>query len=52
MAYGTIIDSILAVSDLNTISERRIRKTIEETVGYDVSHYKVSTTSLEINLSC
>lgn len=51
-SFGAIIDSVLAVSDLNRISERRIHKAIEETVGYNVSHYEVSITGLEVDLSC
>lgn len=46
--YVTIIDSILAASDLNTISERRIRKRLQETVGYDVTHHKVRSGRAEI----
>lgn len=44
-SYIKTIDSILAVSDLNTISEKRIRKGIQETVNYDITPQKVSTPS-------
>ncbi|KAL1963516.1 hypothetical protein VTN77DRAFT_8097 [Rasamsonia byssochlamydoides] len=38
--YIKIIDSILAASDLNTISEKRIRKGIQEAVDYDITPQK------------
>ncbi|KAE8356652.1 SWIB/MDM2 domain-containing protein [Aspergillus coremiiformis] len=38
--YVPIIDSILAKSDLNTISEKRIRKGLQEEVGYDLTPQK------------
>ncbi|KNG87042.1 putative C2H2 finger domain protein, partial [Aspergillus nomiae NRRL 13137] len=38
--YVPIIDSILAKSDLNTISEKRIRKGLQEEVGYDLTPHK------------
>ncbi|KAF7589969.1 hypothetical protein BBP40_003460 [Aspergillus hancockii] len=38
--YVPIIDSILAKSDLNTISEKRIRKGLQEEVGYDLTLQK------------
>jgi upstream activation factor subunit UAF30 len=41
-SYSAIIDSILAASDLNTISAKRIRKGLQEKVDYDISHQKVS----------
>lgn len=40
-AFTVIIDSILAASDLDTISEKRIRKGIQESVEYDIQPYKV-----------
>jgi len=39
--YIKIIDEILAASDLNTISEKRIRKGIQEKVDYDITPQKV-----------
>lgn len=39
--YTKIIDSILAASDLNTISEKRIRKGLEAAVQDDLTHQKV-----------
>jgi hypothetical protein len=53
--YAAIIDTILRGSDLNTISEKKIRKALSEKLGYDVSHQKVVylelyTFSLETNL--
>ncbi|KAL2215032.1 hypothetical protein M432DRAFT_627648 [Thermoascus aurantiacus ATCC 26904] len=38
--YIKIIDEILAASDLNTISEKRIRKGIQEKVDYDITPQK------------
>jgi DEK-like protein len=40
-SYTRIIDSILAASDLNTISEKRIRRGLQETVDYDLTPQKV-----------
>jgi hypothetical protein len=40
-SYTKIIDGILAGSDLNTISEKRIRKGLQESVGYDLTPQKV-----------
>lgn len=40
-SYAAIIDNILAVSDLNTISAKRIRKGLQERLDYDISHQKV-----------
>jgi upstream activation factor subunit UAF30 len=40
-AYSAIIDSILAHSDLTTISAKRIRKELQARVDYDISHQKV-----------
>ena len=39
--YVTIIDDILADSDLNLISEKRIRKGIQQHVEYDITPQKV-----------
>ena len=49
-SYTRIIDSILAASDLNTISENRIRKGIQETVGYDVTRQKVSLIEVKLGI--
>lgn len=38
----TIIDSILAASDLNTISEKRIRKGLQAAVEHDITPQKAS----------
>jgi hypothetical protein len=43
--YTEIIDTILAESDLNTISEKRIRKGLQEAVGYDLTPQKVGQSS-------
>jgi hypothetical protein len=40
-SYAAIIDNILAVSDLNTISAKRIRKGLQERLDYDIAHQKV-----------
>jgi upstream activation factor subunit UAF30 len=40
--YIDIIDDILAQSDLTTISEKRIRKGLQDAVGYDLTPMKVS----------
>ncbi|KAF2474752.1 SWIB-domain-containing protein [Lindgomyces ingoldianus] len=45
-SYSAIIDSILAASDLNTISAKRIRKGLQEKVDYDISHQKEQVTAL------
>ena len=39
--FVPIIDSILAKSDLTTISEKRIRKGLQDVVGYDLTPQKV-----------
>jgi len=49
--YAAIIDTILRESDLNTISEKKIRKALSEKLGYDVSHQKVLCPELHILLS-
>ncbi|KAK2754233.1 hypothetical protein FQN54_007112 [Arachnomyces sp. PD_36] len=38
--YTKIIDGILAASDLNTISEKRIRRGLQEALGYDITPQK------------
>ncbi|KAL8725860.1 MAG: hypothetical protein Q9181_006261 [Wetmoreana brouardii] len=38
--YVKIIDNILASSDLNTISEKRIRKGLQQAVDYDITPQK------------
>lgn len=45
-SYSAIIDSILASSDLNTISAKRIRKGLQERIEYDISHQKVHSLTL------
>ncbi|CAI7672505.1 unnamed protein product [Penicillium bialowiezense] len=40
--YITIIDEILVKSDLTTISEKRIRKGLQDVVGHDLTPQKVS----------
>ncbi|KAJ5493443.1 hypothetical protein N7539_002189 [Penicillium diatomitis] len=44
--YSRIIDSILAKSDLNTISEKRIRKGLQEVIGYDLTPQKAEIKQL------
>ncbi|KAL2795376.1 SWIB/MDM2 domain-containing protein [Aspergillus keveii] len=44
--YIPIIDSILSKSDLNTISEKRIRKGLQEEVGYDLTPQKAAVKQL------
>lgn len=44
-SFITIIDSILAASDLDTISEKRIRKGLQESVQYDITPQKVRHSS-------
>jgi hypothetical protein len=39
--YARIIDSILAASDLTTISAKRIRKGLQTAVDHDIDPYKV-----------
>jgi hypothetical protein len=41
--YTSIIDNILATSDLNTISAKRIRKGLQEALHQDISQQKVGT---------
>ncbi|KAL4866082.1 hypothetical protein BDV12DRAFT_173451 [Aspergillus spectabilis] len=44
--YIPIIDSILSKSDLNTVSEKRIRKGLQEEVGYDLTPQKAAVKQL------
>ncbi|RMJ28646.1 SWIB MDM2 domain protein [Aspergillus sp. HF37] len=44
--FTEVIDSILAKSDLNTISEKRIRTGVQETVGYDLTPHKAAIKQL------
>ncbi|KAJ5115325.1 hypothetical protein NUU61_001084 [Penicillium alfredii] len=44
--YIEIIDSILGKSDLNTISEKRIRKGLQDVVGYDLTPQKATIKQL------
>lgn len=39
--YTAIIDSILEKSDLNTVSEKRIRQGLQDVVQYDITPQKV-----------
>ncbi len=41
-SYIPIIDSILAASNLETISEKRIRKGLQAALDYDIAPQKVS----------
>ncbi|EEH06419.1 SWIB/MDM2 domain-containing protein [Histoplasma capsulatum G186AR] len=41
-SYIKIIDSILATSDLNTISEKRIRRGLQDAVDYDITPQKAA----------
>ena len=53
--YSAIIDKILANSDLNTISARRIRGDLETELGVDLSEKKVGRISPNDNrriISC
>lgn len=40
-SYTKIIDSILAESDLQTVSEKRIRRGLQDAVGRDLTEQKV-----------
>ncbi|KAF2212697.1 hypothetical protein CERZMDRAFT_67700 [Cercospora zeae-maydis SCOH1-5] len=48
-AYSAIIDNVLANSDLETISAKRIRKELQEQVGHDLSSQKKAITELIMN---
>jgi len=45
-AFTPIIDEILAVSDLTTISAKRIRKSLQEKIGYDLTPHKSAVNNL------
>ncbi|KAK2733727.1 hypothetical protein FQN57_001954 [Myotisia sp. PD_48] len=45
-SYIAIIDGILASSDLTTISEKRIRRGLQEETGHDLAPYKASLKQL------
>ncbi|KAK2779185.1 hypothetical protein FQN53_001508 [Emmonsiellopsis sp. PD_33] len=45
-SYIKIIDSILASSDLNTISEKRIRRGLQDAVDYDITPQKAAIKEL------
>ena len=47
-SYVVIIDSILAASDLNTITSRRIRDGLQQAVDYDIAPQKVGIMNCEI----
>lgn len=51
-SYVKVIDSILAASDLNTISEKRIRKGLQEAVGYDLTPQKVRCFVVTVVANC
>jgi DEK C terminal domain len=40
-SYATIIDTILAASDLTTVSAKSIRKGLQKAVNYDIGPQKV-----------
>ncbi|OJJ86808.1 SWIB/MDM2 domain protein [Aspergillus glaucus CBS 516.65] len=44
--YIQVIDSILAQSDLNTISEKRIRRGLQDAVGHDLTPQKAAIKQL------
>lgn len=44
-SYVVIIDSILAASDLNTITSKRIREGLQRAVDYDITPQKVTLAS-------
>ncbi|KAF2725477.1 SWIB-domain-containing protein [Polychaeton citri CBS 116435] len=45
-SYSVIIDDILAASDLDTVSAKRIRKGLQERVEYDLTPHKQAITDL------
>ena len=47
-SYVVIIDSILAASDLNTITSKRIREGLQRAVNYDITPQKVAFTFLKV----
>ncbi|KKY29021.1 putative swib mdm2 domain protein [Phaeomoniella chlamydospora] len=44
--YVKVIDGILAASDLSTVSQKRIRKGIQEAVDFDITPHKASINDL------
>lgn len=47
--YVKLIDVILRSSDLNTISEKRIRKGLQEAVNHDLTPQKVIARTLTLS---
>ncbi|EED18722.1 SWIB/MDM2 domain protein [Talaromyces stipitatus ATCC 10500] len=45
-SFTKVIDSILAASDINTISSKRIRQGLQATVDYDLNDYKAPVKEL------
>ncbi|GAM43293.1 SWIB/MDM2 domain protein [Talaromyces pinophilus] len=45
-SFTKVIDSILAASDINTISSKRIRQGLQATVNYDLNDYKAPVKDL------
>lgn len=45
-SFTTIVDSILAASDLDTISEKRIRQGLQQSVEYDITPQKTAIKAL------
>lgn len=45
-SFTKVIDSILAASDINTISSKRIRQGLQATVDYDLNDYKAAVKGL------
>lgn len=50
-SYVTIIDSILAATDLNTISAKKIQKGLQQAVEYDITPQKVYVSTAAQNRS-
>ena len=50
-SFVTIIDSILAASDLDTITEKTIRKGLQQQVEYDITPQKVRAKTVLVFLS-
>lgn len=51
-SYAAIIDSILAKSDLDSVSKKKVRKELTDRVGYDVSAQKVCASSSNLRDRC
>lgn len=47
-SFITIIDSILAASDLDTITEKTIRKGLQQQVEYDITPQKVRAKTISV----